>query len=140
MMISDEDITDMENDVMDTIMDWHCTATIFVPKPIDQQTNWNERLHEFNGDILYNKYIDVPVERVDGYFDKQIVDVAGDISGGSVILYIPIRYKYDDVMVDIPISDNDIRISMDGDTWRIKSFKKLLGEYLVNVNRMVGDQ
>jgi len=138
MMISDKDITDMENDVMDTIMDWHCTATISVPKPIDQQINWDSRLHEFHGAVLYDTYTDVPVERIDGYFNKEKIDVAGDMDTGSVVLYVPLRYNKDGIITELPISGDDIDITLDGEQWRVKSYKELIGEYLLNIRRKVG--
>ena len=134
-MLSKEDIVAMENDVMDTINDWNYTATICIPKPLDQQSHWNEKLREFNGDIDYNEYKDVPVGCLDEDDTKEINDVAGDINGGNVVLYVPIRYKYNGLMTDVPISNDDIKIIFENNSWRISSWKKMIGEYRLVIYR-----
>lgn len=140
MMISDRDYERMSNDVSDTIRDWHESAIIMIPKPLDQQINWNPLLRESNGSIEYNTITDVPIERVDGFYVKHDVDVAGDRNNGSISIYIPQQYRSsDNSIISIDIVDDMIMI-FDGYQWRPKSYKKLIGEYLVNIIRLVGGQ
>lgn len=142
MMISDRDMEKMKNDVVGTLGDWKSKITIKVPKPLVEQLNWNAKLREFIGEVLYISYEDVPVECVEGYFSKQGIDVGGDRDLGSIVVYVPIWYKKDNITVNITMPSDtimDIRILYRDEIWRIKSMKNLIGEYSLNIYRMVGE-
>ena len=139
MGVSDLEFAKMEQDVMNSIKDWHSYINLLVPKPLSEQPNYNTRLREFNGEIIYDRYDNIPAERIDGFYVKQSTAVHGDKNDGSVGMYIPIRYQIiTGDMVDINIKDDSI-VELDGDEWRIKSWRKMIGEYFITIKRKTGE-
>lgn len=140
-MMTNYDKQLMAKDVEQAILDWAEMVHIWTPKPIEEQPNWNELMREINGEIMFNKQLNVPVDVRDVHEDQLATNASGDKYRGQLILSIPPSYVVDGERIPIDIEYNSIFYIGDNtkDKWRVYMVKRRHGERLVHVIRMVGD-
>lgn len=136
-MLTQHDINMMKSDVMDILKSWGMIATILIPKPEDEQPNFNPIMREYTGDIEYNKIENVPVERlevVNEYHEDREHIKAGDKTESSY------QYKFPEEFNGKPlvIESNMILMFDDKDKYQIKTIRRRIGETIVEVNLIVG--
>jgi len=133
-MLTKNDIDIMNNTVKEIINMWDMKLIILKPIPKDQQSNWNSLLNEYSGSIDYTKYINVIAERKDqqnmNVYNLDITTHAGDISGGALIFTFPSIYSF---------IDETCRILYNNEQWHIISIKDRIGERLVMIDRLNGN-
>lgn len=138
-MLTQYDINMMQNTVMDILKSWGTTATILMPKPEDQQPNWNPLMHEYTGHIEYDKLEDVPVERlevVNEYHNDRNHMKAGTKTESSIL------YKFPAIFNGKPlIIKSDMIFMFNSDTknkYHINTIRERIGETIVDVDLIVG--
>ena len=141
MRINKKNLSDIDKTINGIIMDWADTVEIWNIRPIEEQPNWNKFMREIDGEIMYDKLIDVPVQLTDMSPVELQTSVAGDKFIGEMVLYIPLEYEYNNEIIPISINEDSLFI-LHGDTdnpWRVKTMKRLPGERIVRVIHKVGD-
>ncbi len=132
-MLTAHDISIMENTVRGIICMWDTTVTVLKPLPIDEQPNWNEHLHEYSGEIAYNQYDNIMMERKDQVsthmYDEDIKDGAGDMNDGRLVFNTSDKNSF---------IDKTCRLLYDGHQWKIDTIKHRIGEILIIVSKIVG--
>lgn len=132
-MLTQYDISIMENSVRDIIGMWNTRLKVLKPLPIDQQPNWNEHMHEYSGEIHYTEYVNVPMERKDqvnmNIYDTDIRNGAGDDRDGRITL------TTSDTNIFI---DDTCRIIYMDEQWRVSMIRQRIGEKILILNKIVG--
>ena len=135
-MLTPHDISMMEDDVNDIISGWNTKVTILIPLPMDKQVNWNELMREYTGKVLYNKLIDVPVERKDIpniYSENVKIDNAGTVVHGDVVYAVPVTFNGDNIDMN-----TDCIFIIDDSEYIVKHIRYRIGEYLVQLSKLTG--
>jgi hypothetical protein len=151
----------MKLDISNTINDWAVAVDVINLKPLEDQTNWNELMKEFNGDPEYDTIVGIPCEmyghpdmgtegNVAGtkYAGKRKIHMPMDeysaIKDGSCVVYqlkLP-EWVYNKIDVEvgtlINISDDTI-LSADDGLWRMDSIQFLMGEAVITIILKVGE-
>ena len=88
-MLTQYDINMMEDTVMDILESWGTKAKILIPKPEDQQPNWNPLMREYNGNIEYDIIDNVPAERLEvvNEYHTNVNQTKAGVRSESSILY-----------------------------------------------------
>lgn len=148
-MLNAYDITWMKDTVRDIINDWQTTITFIQPKSIDEQTNYDNLMHEFIGDAEY-EYVTVSAERKD-IVSNYTNDLSpsdtefGKDDDGKYLYAIPdiLPVFKDGKQVGIkkwrPSNDAILVIDDSEDRYQITSIRDRIGEILVQVTRYTGD-
>lgn len=129
----------MNSTVMDILESWGTTATIFVPKPEDQQPNWNKLMREYTGDIAYDTIENVPVERlevVNEYHDNRTHMKAGTKTESSILYKFPAEFNGKPLKIT-----SDMIFTFNNDTknkYHINTIRERIGETIVDVDLIVG--
>ncbi len=138
-MLTQHDIDVMKSDVMDILKSWGMTATIMIPKPEDEQTNFNKIMREYTGDIDYDIIKDVPVERLEVvneyHEDKSHIKAGDKVESGY-------QYKFPEEFDGKPliIKPNMILIFNDDidKKYQINTIRRRIGETIVDVDLITG--
>ena len=138
-MLTQYDIAMMENAVMDILESWGTTAKILIPKPEDEQPNWNPIMREFTGDVEYDVLENVPVERlevVNEYHNNVSQMKAGTKTESSILYKFPAKFN-DEPLV---ITPNMIFVfdGNDAEKYRINTIRRRIGETIVDVDLITG--
>lgn len=139
-MLTKYDLDMMRNTIVDIIPCWNMTATIYKPKPEEEQTNFNSIMREYTGDIEYDIIENVPVERLEVVNDYNAGDLthikAGRKTDASVI------YKFPEIFKGKPlIITSDMVFTFDGNDekkYQVDTIRKRIGETLVDLNLIAG--
>lgn len=145
-ILSASDINRMGADVRDAITDWDAPVTIKVPKPIVSQTNYNDLMREFTGEILYDEY-SVGGEWRSKAENKQLnIDVSGDSMINKSILVLPDTLYADppdntESINTISICSKDTIILDDtGRKYRVSSIRTNIGQVSLELLQLVGGE
>lgn len=148
-MLNKYDIEFMKNSVRDIIDMWNTTITILQPLPSDKQPNYDNILHEYSGDMLYESIM-IQADRkdiVNNMTNSMYPDEAiyGDRNAGVILYAIPnVIPVYDDNNVQIgikpfkPHPESIVIIDDSDDRYHIVSMRDRIGETLILLNRYVG--
>lgn len=132
-MLTPYDISIMEDDVRNVIDMWNTKLSVLKPLPVDQQTHWNEHMHEYSGPIDYNRYDNVPMERKDqmntNIYDTDIMRGAGDREGGYLV------YTTSDLNTFV---DDTCRLIINNEQWKITEMRSRIGEKILILLQVVG--
>ena len=137
-MLTQYDINMMEKAVMDILKSWGTTAKILIPKPEDEQPNWNPLMREHTGEIEYDIIEDVPVERlevVNEYHESNSTTKAGTKTESSILYKFPAIFNGEPLVIRqdmIFIFDND------NEKYQINTIRRRIGETIVDVDLIVG--
>lgn len=138
-MLTQYDINMMETTVMDILTSWGMKVNIMVPKPEDQQPNWNPLMREYTGDIQYDIIEDVPIERlevVNEYHSDRSEMKAGTKTESSILYKLPVIFD-DKPLVITPdmifIFDNNPK-----DKYHINTIRNRIGETIIDIDLIVG--
>ena len=138
-MLTQYDINMMRDTVIDILESWGTTATILIPKPEDQQLNWNPLMREYTGDIEYDRLENVPVERlevVNEYHEDRKQLKAGTKTESSIL------YKFPAIFDNKPLIIKEDMIFIFGDNdkerYHINTIRNRIGETIVDVDLIVG--
>jgi hypothetical protein len=137
-MLTQYDISMMEKSVIDILESWNMKATIFKPKPEDQQPNFNPLMREYTGEIEYDILKNVPVERlevVNEYHNDRDQTKAGTKTESSIL------YKFPTIFNEKPLVITPDMIFMFGDSnerYHINTIRNRIGETIVDVDLIVG--
>lgn len=133
---------DIDKTVDSIINDWATLIQIWNIKPKEDQPGWNPIMNEIVGDIKYDKQLDVPAQLTDMVPVLLETDVGGDKFTGELILYIPLKYEYNEKTITIDINQNSLFILDDNikSPWRLKTMKRLPGEHIVKIIKMTGGE
>lgn len=138
-MLTQYDINMMEDTVMDILESWGTKAKILIPKPEDQQPNWNPLMREYNGNIEYDIIDNVPAERlevVNEYHTNVNQTKAGVRSESSIL------YKFPSIFNGKPLIITPDMIFIFNDNieqkYHINTIRKRIGETIVDVDLFVG--
>lgn len=140
MRINKKNLLDINRTVNGIIMDWADTVEIWNIRPIEEQPNWDKFMREIDGEIMYDKLMDVPIQLTDLSPVELETSVAGDKFIGEMVLYIPLEYKYNNEIIPVSINEDSLFI-LYGDVnnpWRVKTMKRLPGERIVRIIHKVG--
>lgn len=138
-MLTQHDISMMSDTVMDILKSWGMSATILIPKPEEDQPNFNPVMREYTGDIEYNRIDGVPVERlevVNEYHDDRKQTKAGTKTESSILYKFPAQFKGEPLVIRpdmLFIFDDDIN-----NKYHINTIRKRIGETIVDVDLIVG--
>lgn len=138
-MITQHDINMMSNTVMDIIESWGTFAKILVPKPEDEQPNYNKLLREYTGAIEYDTIENVPVERlevVNEYHQDRSRIKAGTKIDSSIQYKFPIEFDNKPLVITpdmIFIFDDN-----DEEKYHINTIRDRIGETIVDVDLITG--
>lgn len=138
-MLTEYDISVMEKDVRDILVSWNTTVNIIIPKPIEEQPNWNPIMHEFTGEVIYDTLTNVPAERKDlmniYLKDIKVEDNTGERTYGYEVFSIPTTFNNIPLNIDkecIFIIDNS------DDRYHVKSMRPRIGENIVIISKLEG--
>lgn len=137
-MITQYDISMMENDVMDILTSWGTTVNIFIPKPEDEQLNWNPIMREYTGDILYDIMENVPIERlevVNEYHEDRNVMRAGTKIESSILYKLPAVFNGSPLIIT---PDMIFVFDDPNKKYRINTIRNRIGETIVDIDLIVG--
>lgn len=138
-MLTQYDINMMSNTVMDILQSWNTKAKIFIPKPEDEQPNWNPVMREYTGDIEYYILNDVPTERLEvtnEYDGNRSHIKAGDKVESSVQYKFPIEFNGEPLVITpdmLFVFNNN-----DKEKYQVSTIRNRIGETIVDVNLLVG--
>lgn len=138
-MLTQHDIAMMRETVMDILESWGTVATILVPKPEDQQPNWNPLMREYTGDIEYDALENVPVERlevVNEYHNDRNQMKAGTKTESSILYKFPAEFDGKPLIIK-----PDMIFTFNGNTkdkYHINTIRERIGETIVDVDLIVG--
>lgn len=138
-MLTQYDIDMMSDTVMDILKSWNIKARILIPKPEDEQPNWNPIMREYTGDIEYDILDDVPVERLEvtnEYDGNRSHMKAGDKVESSIQYKFPIEFNGEPLVITpdmLFIFNNN-----DKEKYQINTIRNRIGETIVDVNLFVG--
>ena len=138
-MLTQYDIAMMRDAVMDILRSWGTVATILIPKPEDQQPNWNPLMREYTGDIEYDILEDVPVERlevVNEYHNDRNQMKAGTKTESSILYKFPAEFGGKPLIIKA-----DMILMFNGNTenkYHINTIRERIGETIVDVDLIVG--
>ena len=138
-MLTQHDINIMRDTVMDILESWGTTANILIPKPEDEQPNYNPLMREYTGDIEYNILENVPVERlevVNEYDSDRNQIKAGTKIESSILYKFPVEFGGKPLVIT-----SDMLFTFDGnnnDKYHINTIRKRIGETIVDVDLIVG--
>jgi hypothetical protein len=140
-MLSDGDIKRMGADVRNAISDWDASVVIKMPKPINEQPNYNKLMREFTGDVVYNEY-PISGEWRSKAENKQLnTSVSGDSMVNKAILVLPDIFNVDitTVINTIDVCTKDSVIYDDIDRkYRITSIRTNIGQVSLELLQLVG--
>lgn len=137
-MLTQYDIDMMERSVIDILTLWGTTATILKPKPEDQQPNFNPLMREYTGEIAYDIFENVPVERlevVNEYHQDRNHTKAGIKTESSILYKFPTKFDGEPLVITPDM------IFMFGDSsekYHINTIRNRIGETIVDVDLLVG--
>ena len=140
-MINGRDNEMMARDIMECIDDWDYPMLLIVPKPIEEQENYNKLLREFDGPAIYDKY------RINGEYrskaeNKQLdVEDSGDSMKDKSVIILPSEFIYGVVTINtISLLDQHtlIKTLNDNHLYRIASIRSNVGQVSVECIRLVG--
>lgn len=137
-MLTQYDISMMENDVMDILTSWGTTVNILTPKSEDEQPNWNPIMREYTGDILYDTMENVPIERlevVNEYHEDRNVMRAGTKVESSILYKLPAMFNGKPLIITpnmIFVFDNP------DEKYHINTIRNRIGETIVDIDLIVG--
>lgn len=139
-MLTQYDINMMEEQVMEILESWGSKATILVPKPENEQPNWNKIMREYTGNIKYNRIDNVPTERLDVVNEYNIADMsyvkAGNKTEASSLYKFPVRLNGEPLEIT-----PDMIFMFNGDEtkkYHINTIRKRIGETIVDVDLITG--
>lgn len=138
-MLTQYDIAMMRDSVMDILKSWGTVATILMPKPEDQQPNWNPLMREYTGDIEYDMLENVPVERlevVNEYHNDRNQTKAGTKTESSILYKFPAEFNGEPLVIK-----SDMIFMFNGNTedkYHINTIRERIGETIVDVDLIVG--
>lgn len=138
-MLTQNDINMMKDTVMDILKSWGTVAKIFIPKPEDEQPNFNKIMREYTGDIEYDILENVPAERlevVNEYHSDRNVMKAGTKTESGIQYKFPAEFNNKPLVITpdmIFTFDNN-----DNDKYHINTIRKRIGETIVDVDLIVG--
>lgn len=138
-MLTQYDIDIMKDTVIDILESWGTTVTILVPKPKEEQLNWNPLMSEYTGDILYDTIENVPIERlevVNEYHMSRSQIKAGTKTESSVLYKLPAVFNGKPLVITsdmIFIFDNDYTKK-----YHIHTVRNRIGENIVDIDLIVG--
>ena len=138
-MLSSWDIEFMKSTVREIIHEWNTTITLLQPLPLEKQSNFNNILNEFTGNILYEEIV-IQAERKDSI--NNVADMMkptqfryGSRNDGTLLYAIPnirdgIEFK--------PAENAIVAIDSSNDRYYIESIRERIGETLITIKRYVG--
>ena len=138
-MLTQYDINMMETTVMDILTSWGMRVDILVPKPENQQPNFNPLMREYTGDVLYDTIKDVPIERlevVNEYHNDRNEMKAGTKTESSVLYKLPAMF--DDKPLVITPDMIFVFSDKPKDKYCINTIRNRIGETVVDIDLIVG--
>lgn len=138
-MLTQYDIGMMQSTVMDILESWGTKVTILVPKPEDEQPNWNPIMREYTGPVLYDTIDDVPVERlevVNEYHMDRGQMKAGTKTESSILYKLPAIFNNEPLVITpdmIFVFNNDMNKK-----YHINTIRERIGETIVDIDLIVG--
>lgn len=138
-MLTQYDISMMEDTVMGILTSWGTTVNILVPKPEDEQPNYNPLMREYTGDIIYNVIEDVPIERlevVNEYHNDRKHIKAGTKTESSILYKLPISFNGKPLVITpdmIFVFKNNPK-----EKYQINTIRNRIGETIVDIDLIVG--
>lgn len=138
-MLTQHDISMMESTVMGILASWGTTVNILVPKPEEEQPNYNKLMREYTGDIIYDTIEDVPIERlevVNEYHNDRSQMKAGTKTESSILYKLPVWFN-DKPLV---IKPDMIFVFKDNpkEKYHINTIRNRVGETIVDIDLIVG--
>lgn len=138
-MLTQYDINMMAGTVMDILKSWGMTVTILVPKPEDEQPNWNPIMREYTGDIIYDNIENVPIERlevVNEYHSDRGQMKAGTKTESSILYKLPAIFDGKPLVItpDMIFVFND----NPKEKYQINTIRERVGETIVDIDLIVG--
>lgn len=138
-MLTQYDIDMMEGTVMDILRSWGTTVNILVPKPEEEQPNFNPIMREYTGDVMYDTIEDVPIERlevVNEYHADRNHMKAGTKTESSILYKLPALFN-DEPLI---IRPDMIFIFKDNpkNKYHINTIRERIGETIVDIDLIVG--
>lgn len=124
---------------MDILKSWGMTVDILIPKPEDEQPNWNPLMREYTGDIEYDITYDVPVERlevVNEYHSNRNKIKAGTKTDSSILYKLPMMFNGNPLIIT-----PDMLFVFDKDytkKYHINTIRERIGETIVDIDLIVG--
>ena len=138
-MLTQHDIEMMKNDVMGILGSWGLFATILIPKPEEEQPNFNSMMREYTGEIEYDILDNVPVERlevVNEYHNDRNHIKAGTKTESSILYKFPVEFNGEPLKIK-----PDMIFMFNGNTedkYHINTIRERIGETIVDVDLIVG--
>lgn len=138
-MLTQSDINMMKDTVIDILASWGTTVNILIPKPEEEQLNWNPIMREYTGDIEYNIIKGVPIERlevVNEYHNDRNKVKAGTKTESSILYKLPAMFDGKPLV----ITPDMIFVFEDGtnNKYQINTIRNRIGETIVDIDLIVG--
>lgn len=138
-MLTQYDISMMENTVMDILASWGMMVNILIPKPEEEQPYFNSIMREYTGDIVYDIIEDVPIERlevVNEYHSDRSRIKAGTKTESSILYKLPAWFNNKPLV----ITTDMIFVFKDNpkEKYHINTIRNRIGETIVDIDLIVG--
>lgn len=128
-LVSKGEIAFMQESVRECIKTWDTSIILLKELPIEEQSDYDELLREYNGSIGYEEYV-VPAERYDQLADydmenKEKKRVYGSLEDSLTLYHVP-----DDIEIR-PTTDMFV-VDGSGDIYYIERIAKRIGMYILH--------
>lgn len=131
----------MASDIMECIDDWDYPMKLIVPKPIEEQPNYNKLLREFDGPAVYDEY-SINGEYRSKAENKQLsVESPGDAMIDKSVIVLPSQFIHGVVTINtISLLDQHtlIKTVRDNNLYRIASIRTNVGQISIECIKLVG--
>lgn len=138
-MLTPYDIKVMETEVMNILESWGTTANIYIPRPEDEQPDFNHIMREYTGDVVYDILENVPTEKlevVNEYNQHRTHIKSGDKTESGI------QYKFPAIFNGKPLKiTSDMLFTFDGnedEKYQVNTIRYRIGETIVDLDLING--
>lgn len=140
MKLTARDIEKINADVHDIIHDWLSLITVYNIKPVEQQANWKDAMHESSAP-QYDIIEDVPCTLFDTSYVDENMTLGGYADTGKCRISVPYHFMKDGIKIScstlfkyesmVKFKDDDTSM------WNVTQIKRTQGEIYVTLEKVV---